>query len=271
MEMTLRVDQSNQAAIDAATVMLVRDRRSVEVFLLERHIDSDFVGGAWVFPGGKVDESDRGLAPTALAGEPPPALVEQVGDRLAIALCVAAIRETFEESGVLLAHTAASPVTADDLRSESYLAARLKLSDRHSTWNWSRWLEDEGLLLDLSWLSWWSWWVTPVGVHRRFDTKFFVATLPDDQSPQHDNIETTDSRWASPAMALQAAEAGRASIILPTRKNLSQLSKYPNTSSIMAAGADPAFARPRIEPRVIIGEDGQVSVDHESFDRPESV
>lgn len=251
--------------------MLVRDATSLEVFLLERHIDSDFVGGAWVFPGGKVDESDTRLSSAVLAGHPPPALVEQVGDRPATALCVAAIRETFEESGVLLARTGTGPVTAGDLRSDSYLSARQKLADRHSKWNWSGWLEDEGLQLDLSALVWWSWWVTPIGVNRRFDTKFFVATLPEDQVAEHDNIETTNSRWESPAMALQAAKSGSASIILPTRKNLRQLAEYANTASIMVAGTDPGFARPRIEPRLIIGEEGQVSVDHESFDHPEPV
>ena len=251
--------------------MLVRDAPSLEVFLLERHIDSDFVGGAWVFPGGKVDEADTRLPSTALAGHPPPALVEQFGDRPAAALCVAAIRETFEESGVLLARTGKGPVSADDLRSHSYLSARQKLADRHSKWNWAGWLEDEGLQLDLSALVWWSWWVTPIGVHRRFDTKFFVASLPEDQVAEHDNIETTDSRWASPATALRAAESGSASIILPTRKNLRQLAGYPSASSIMVAGTDPGFARPRIEPRVIVGEDGQVLIDHESFDQPEPV
>ncbi len=271
MEVTLRVDQSTQAATEAATVMLVRDGTSVEVFLLERHIDSDFVGGAWVFPGGKVDKADERLPPSALAGHPPPALVEQVGEGPATALCVAAIRETFEESGVLLAHTGTGPVTAADLQSDPYVAARRKLADRHSKWNWSRWLENERLRLDLSKLAWWSWWVTPVGVHRRFDTKFFVATVPEDQVAGHDNIETTNSRWASPAMALQAAESGLASIILPTRKNLQQIAGYPDTASIVVAGTDPHFARPRIEPRVIIGEDGQVLVIHESFDQPEPV
>lgn len=271
MEVTLRVDQSTQAAIEAATVMLVRDGTSVEVFLLERHIDSDFVGGAWVFPGGKVDEADAGLASSSLSGHPPPALVQQVGGGPATALCVAAIRETFEESGVLLARNGTGRVTADDLRSDSYLAARRRLADRHSKWNWSGWLGDEGLRLDLSALAWWSWWVTPVGVHRRFDTKFFVAALPENQVAEHDNIETTNSRWASPAMALQAAESGSASIILPTRKNLEQLAKYPNTASIVVAGTDPDFARPRIEPRVIIGDDGQVLVNHETFGQPEPV
>ena len=272
MEATLRVDQSTQAAIEAATVMLVRDdATSLEVFLLERHIDSDFVGGAWVFPGGKVDEADTRLPSTALAGNPPPALVEQVGDRSATALCVAAIRETFEESGVLLARTGKCSVTDADLGSDSYLSARQKLADRHSKWNWTGWLEDERLQLDLSALVWWSWWVTPIGLNRRFDTKFFVATLPEGQVAAHDNIETTNSRWASPAMALQAAESGAASIILPTRKNLRQLAGHADTYSIMVAGRDPDFARPRIEPRVIIGEEGQVWVDHESFDEPEPV
>ncbi|MDH5421475.1 MAG: NUDIX hydrolase [Acidimicrobiia bacterium] len=267
----MRVDQSTQPAIEAATVMLVRDRASVEVFLLERHIDSDFVGGAWVFPGGKVDEADAWLPPSALAGHPPAALAEHVGDGSATALCVAAIRETFEESGVLLAHRTTGPVTAADLRSDSYLAARSKLADRNSKWDWSGWLADERLRLDLTALVWWSWWVTPMGVHRRFDTKFFVATLPESQVAVHDNIETTNSRWARPVMALQAAKSGSVSIILPTRMNLQKLAGYPSTTSIVVAGTALDFARPRIEPRLIIGDDGQVLVDHESFDHPEPV
>lgn len=265
------VDESNQTPLDAATVMLIRDRSSIEVFLLERHLESDFVGGAWVFPGGKVDALDEAVPHKRLSGQPPGALVDAIGDHLARTLTIAAIRETFEESGVLLGQTATGPITGDHLRTPSYLNARQLLAARGSKWDWSGWLLDEGISLDLSLLEWWSWWVTPLGVHRRFDTKFFVAALPSDQAPEHDDIETTNSRWVTPQQALDATASGHASIILPTRKNLEQLSGYGTASAALAAARTPAFGRPRIEPTIQIEDDGQISIVHSSFDAPEQV
>ncbi len=267
----MRVDESKQTPVDAATVMLIRDHSSVEVFLLERHLDSDFVGGAWVFPGGKIDAIDGAVPHERLAGQPPGALVDAVGHHLALTLTIAAIRETFEESGVLLGQTATGPVTGNHLRTPSFVKARRLLATRGSSWDWSEWLSDERISLDLSLLEWWSWWVTPLGVHRRFDTKFFVATLPNDQVPEHDDIETTNSRWATPQQALGAAAAGTASVILPTRKNLEQLSGYKTASAAVAAARTSGFDRPRIEPAVQIGENGQISIVHSSFDAPEQV
>jgi 8-oxo-dGTP pyrophosphatase MutT (NUDIX family) len=264
-------DQPDQPAVEAATVMLIRDAPTLEVFLLERHLDSDFIGGAWVFPGGKVDPMDRAIPTQVLAGEPPAPLVAAVGEEVATALVVAAIREMFEEAGVLLAATSDGAVEAHRLRRPSYVKARNELATRGSTWDWTAWLLDEGLRLDLSALAWWSWWVTPRGVHRRFDTKFFVAKLPGYQAPLHDNVETTNSRWMNPAEALNAARSGSVSIILPTRKNLDQLDQYETTGEAMRAAGDPGFERPRIEPSVELGADGRLYVHHATFDRPESV
>lgn len=264
-------DQPDQPAVDAATVMLIRDAPTLEVFLLERHLDSDFVGGAWVFPGGKVDPVDRAIPTGVLDGEPPTALMAAVGDELATALAVAAIRETFEEAGVLLASTPDGVVDVNQLRQPSYVRARHQLATRGSTWDWTAWLVDERLRLDLSGLAWWSWWVTPRRVNRRFDTKFFMATVPGDQMPLHDNVETTNSRWMKPAAALDAARSGSVSIILPTRKNLGQLGAYETTRQAMKAAGQPEFQRPRIEPSVEPGDDGQLYVHHATFDRPESV
>ncbi len=109
------------------------------------------------------------------------------------------------------------------------------------------------------------------GVHRRFDTKFFVAQLPPNQAPVHDNIETTDSVWLAPVTALEAAAASSVSIILPTRKNLSALGRYANVKTAITAAQDDAFDRPRIEPTVSMSEGGQLHVMHPSFDRPEPV
>ncbi len=270
-ESKMFADQPDQPPVEAATIMLIRDAPTLEVFLLERHLDSDFVGGAWVFPGGKVDPMDRTIPTQLLAGEPPASLIAAVGDEMATALAVAAIREMFEEAGVLLAATPDGSVEAEWLRRSSFVNARNELATRRSTWDWTAWLLDERLRLNLSALAWWSWWVTPRGVHRRFDTKFFVATLPGDQAPLHDNVETTNSRWMKPGAALDAARSGSVSIILPTRKNLDQLGRYETTRQAMKAAGEPGFERPRIEPSVELGDDGQFYVHHTTFDQPESV
>ncbi len=99
----MKLDESAVKATHAATVILLRETPALEVFLLERHLDSDFVGGAYVFPGGKVDTSDYHVPPSSRHGSAPQSLVEAVGPELATALAIAAIRETFEESGCCLA------------------------------------------------------------------------------------------------------------------------------------------------------------------------
>lgn len=267
----MKLDESAIAPTQAATVMLLREEPTLEVFMLERHLDSDFVGGAYVFPGGKVDPNDYHIPRTSLYGSTSKSLVAAVGPELATALAVAAIRETFEESGVLLGSIADRPIDASVLNSSSFMQAKARLAERGGDWEWNDWLEAETVRLDLSALHWWSWWVTPAGVHRRFDTKFFVAHLPNDQAPVHDNIETTDSVWLPPAQALEAAASGAVSIILPTRKNLSTLEQYAKADSALAAAQDDDFPRPRIEPTVSRTEDGQLHVMHPSFDKPEPV
>ncbi|MDH3308167.1 MAG: NUDIX hydrolase, partial [Acidimicrobiia bacterium] len=153
---------------DAATVMLLAEAdEGVEVFMLERHLDSDFVGGAYVFPGGKVDEGDLGLPQSLTAGSVCPALIEAVGSKLARGLAVAAIRETFEECGVLLGMVEGAPVASERLTEPSFVQARRRLATRNRPWDWTPWLEATGVTLDLDALAWWSWWVTPEGVHRR--------------------------------------------------------------------------------------------------------
>ncbi len=236
---------------DAATVLLLDDTADgLAVFMLERHIDSDFVGGAFVFPGGKVDEADRTLPAGAVSGDPDARLVDAVGADTARALVVAAIRETFEECGVLLADRTPSD-TAD---------ARIRMNDR-SGWDWTDWLLGGRVRLDLSALTWWSWWVTPAGVHRRYDTKFFVAERPNGAHADHDKIETTDSVWVRPSVALSAAAAGTASIIFPTRKNLERLATHASVAEAIAA-ARSGEPPERIEPTVTRDGEGRLWVTH---------
>ena len=251
-------------AVDSSTVMVLRDAAGgIEVLMLERHLDSDFVGGAYVFPGGKVDRSDRleedlwrGIDPRFEARR-----METTPD-VALGLFVAAVRETFEEAGLLFATRGGSQISGDDLHSNSFISARSRLNSRTERWDWTEWLRSEGLVLELGELTWWSWWVTPIGVHRRYDTRFFVAGAPPGQEAGHDEVETVHSVWTTPMRALAAAAEGRAMIILPTRKNLEQLDLHSTAQAAVnwAAGQVP----PRIGPEIVT-QGGRVVVRHESF------
>src|SRR5690606_20154299 len=102
-------------------------------------------------------------------------------ERAAVALYIAAVRETFEESGVLFASRGLEPVTAEDLRSPSWVEVRQRMSDRSDDFDWRPWLREEGLTLALGALAFAAWWTTPVGPHKRFDTRFFWARVPEAQ------------------------------------------------------------------------------------------
>lgn len=248
----------DQPATPASTVLILRNGvEGLEVFMLQRHLDSDFVGGAFVFPGGKVDAADRAMPPPTVSGKDPDGFL------------VAAIRESFEECGVLLAHRAGKPIDAATLALPSFLHARQQLASRDRTWDWRPWLEDEDVTLDLDSPAWWSWWVTPLGVHRRFDTRFFVAVVPDGHDPVHDDIETTASRWMRPEDALAAGTSGEVTIILPTRKNLETLAGFDTAEAVIGAAHKMSEHPPRIQPEVTRGDDGNIWITHHSFAGPE--
>lgn len=231
--------------------------------MLERHIDSDFVGGAYVFPGGKTDSSDL-LDSSLWSGIDLEVESGRMGvtPETALRLYVAAVRETFEEGGLLFASRAGEPIDGALVTGPSFVEARRKSNERGSRWDWSEWLVDEGLVLDLGAVTWWSWWVTPKGVHRRFDTRFFIARAPHGQEAAHDQIETVHSVWTTPAGALAAAAEGRATVIFPTRKTLEMVGEFGTAEEAIAwAGRQ---TPPRIEP-AIVKEGGRIVVHHELF------
>jgi 8-oxo-dGTP pyrophosphatase MutT (NUDIX family) len=265
-------------AVDAASVVLVRDqvrgKGPLEVLLLERHLDSDFAGGALVFPGGKVDDQDRTLDAARWTGRAPKGWRERLGtdtDADARGLLVAAVRETFEEVGVLLATDEyGEPVTTDQLRSPSFREARRRLCSRDEAWDWCRWLEDEALVLDLRSLEFWSWWVTPEGQHKRFDTRFFLGVLPPGQAPAHDDVEATSVGWWRPQDALDAHERGEVTIIFPTRRNLEALARYETAAAARQAAQTDEVDTRRIQPTVV-EVDGELMVQHPYEDRPQRI
>ncbi|MBV8924470.1 MAG: NUDIX hydrolase [Bradyrhizobium sp.] len=206
----------------ASTVLLLRDSkaaRELEVFMMVRHHQIEFSSGALVFPGGSVDNNDREIAtdPTLYSG----------GDGLgtdALGFRIAAIRETFEESGILLARPKGSTSLVDAKRaSEIEAAHRADLNDGKITF--LEVLTNNGLLLALDELIPYAHWITPEGMPKRFDTWFFLAAAPPDQLGAHDGKESTDSIWVSPREAVAGGENGRFKLPFPTTRNLIRLGK----------------------------------------------
>lgn len=270
-------DGTSPAAVDAASVLLVRARAGsgeLEVLMLERHLEADFAGGALVFPGGKVDASDRGIDAARWIGDNPARWQQRLGAASAAdaqGLLVAAVRETFEEVGVLLAEREdGTPITDEDLRTASFRAARRRLSDRTQVWDWRGWLEDEALVLDLRRLRLFSWWVTPEGQHRRFDTRFFLARLPAGQTASPDDVESTGVVWTTPDEAVAAQRRGEAVVIFPTRRNLAQLGRLGSVDDAWTAVVADAVDQRRIQP-IIVRDGEQVLVQHPDGDPPEPV
>lgn len=239
----------------AATVILLRTRQpGLEVFMVRRHAGASFMAGAYVFPGGKLEPADISF-PRELLDDPATDDAE---------LKVAAIRETFEECGVLLAHTRAGRFpTSTELEAMGSEEARARLNDRSDDWDWSEWVAANNLTLQVDRLGFLSWWITPKQEPRRFDTRFYVAAVPAEQDARHDDLETTHSAWIRPADALAVADRREALVFPPTRRNLQSLLGFGTAEEAVAAAresADPAPIMPVLEFR----EDG-VFVVHESF------
>jgi glyoxylase-like metal-dependent hydrolase (beta-lactamase superfamily II)/8-oxo-dGTP pyrophosphatase MutT (NUDIX family) len=216
---------------------LLRDgNEGIEVFMVRRHLDSEFVGGAYVFPGGAVDPADS----TELAR-----LCEGLDDATASAILgvesgglrfyVAAVREVFEEAGVLLAYdrTGGWVEAWDPNDIVRYGVHRRKLNNRETTM--TEICRSEGVRLAVDRLAFWSHWVTPPGPPRRFDTRFFLAAMPALQDPLHDSTETVASMWVRPVEALERAERGEVQIILPTARNLESLLEHQTVADALMA------------------------------------
>lgn len=217
---------------DASTVILVRDGdRGVEVFLLQRVRGMAFAGGMTVFPGGGVDPSDS-AATVAWAGPPVPWWSERFGtsETLAQALVLAAVRETFEECGVLLAGATPDTVVAD---TTPFGEARRQLETRELTFG--EFLEREGLVLRADLLRPWSNWITPVGEGRRYDTRFFVAAAPEGQIADGETSEADEVRWQTPQEAIAHWQEGGSVLLPPTWSQLTALSRFGSVAEILAA------------------------------------
>jgi 8-oxo-dGTP pyrophosphatase MutT (NUDIX family) len=245
---------------DAATVVILRteaDGRDIQVLMLRRTAAMKFAPGAYVFPGGSVDPADYGAA-VGWHGPSPDEFGARLGAsaEVARALVCAAVRETFEESGVLLAGVPdgapGSPLAVP--AGPSWDADRAALAA--GTLTLAELLSRRGLVLRADLLVPWARWVTPEGEPRRFDARFFAAALPDGQQAVAHEAEAEHVAWLRPASAIDAARAGEIALLPPTAATLNHL------ASAIAAGAgiDEILATRRaiepVCPRLVL-EDGQ--------------
>jgi 8-oxo-dGTP pyrophosphatase MutT (NUDIX family) len=239
-------DSADKPIEDASTVIVLRETGAgLETFMLCRHHQSGFMGGAHVFPGGKVDASDRERLWRGRVDRPAEEITERLGETDAeagLGLLVAAVRETFEEAGVLLASTA----TGVDLA-----AARARL---HGGASFSELANDIDMRIDSTALAPYARWITPKMESRRFDTRFYIAALPEGQSASHDGTETTSATWLRPAAAIEEMLAGRIKLAPPTVRTLHWLAEFDDARSVIAH----ALSRrpPLVRPRLVTGDTG---------------
>lgn len=217
---------------DASTVVLVRDgARGPEVFLQRRVVGMAFAAGMTVFPGGGVDPSDAEVA-LDWAGPEAAWWAERFGTDAARAqtLVCAAVRETFEECGVLLAGPTADTVVSD---TSIYAEARGQLERRELSF--SEFLTRENLVLRADLLRPWDHWITPVIEPRRYDTRFFVAVLPEGQLADGATTEADVVTWCTPTEAIARWQEGLDVLLPPTWTQLVALAEFPTTADILAA------------------------------------
>ena len=248
----------------AATVMLVRDdeiTKDIEVFMMQRTLKAVFAGGLYVFPGGKLDDIDGGShiehLCDGLTDEEASGLLQIPSGGLAF--WVAAIRECFEEAGVLLAR---HETTGDVVRFDAPEVIERFNTERHNIHDGSIALLDlcaqEGLRLTTDDIHYVSHWITPMGEKRRFDTRFFIARAPAAQEPLHDDGETIESFWIKPEEAIRRSHEKDLMLMPPTKANIEFLLPHKTTDEVMAAASKVGTPQ-TILPKIKIDSDGRVT------------
>src|SRR5215213_3487019 len=232
----------------ASTILLLRDsattKGEIEVFMMVRHYEIDFNSGALVFPGGSVDKGDQEIIanPSLYSGG-------EGLDAATLSFRIAAIRETFEESGILLARPKGSKALVDAKRaSEIEAAHRADLCD--SKISFLKVLSDNGMVLALDELVPTSHWITPEGMPKRFDTWFFLASVARDTAVTLQEQEAVEYRWLTPADALAHHKTGEMPMVFPTIKNLEAIAKATSSATLMDSRRGAVIES--VEPRVIV-------------------
>jgi len=250
------VKPSGVVPVPAATLVLLRDRSAggFDILLMRRHAKSKFAAGDYVFPGGKLTADDN--PPDAIrwcTGLDPDAAAKTLAledAALALAHWIGVIRETFEEVGVLLA-TAADGGPARVAPDTLMECRRACQADNRAFWEL---VKGEDLRLATDRLVYFAHWITPEGQPLRFDTRFFAAPMPPDQTPTGDDKEVTDLRWLAPREALESHKRGEISLRNPTIRNLMLFTDA--TSTVDALSRLRGRTVSTIAPRVILQPDG---------------
>jgi 8-oxo-dGTP pyrophosphatase MutT (NUDIX family) len=238
----------------AATILLARDsERGMEVLMLQRNFESAFVPGVHRFPGGTLDEEDRSPALHALCDGPDDATASSLlgMESGGLAYWIAAIRELFEEAGVLLARDAGDELLsiADDAAAAHW--RRHRENAEAGTTTFGAIMAAERLRLAADRLTYFSRWITPQGAVRRYDTRFFFAVAPERQAARHDNREAIAHEWALPRDVLERHARGECKLRTPTRHTLERCAAFDTTRSLSAALRSSRDV-PAIEPRVAL-------------------
>lgn len=226
---------------EAATVMLVRDHDGgLEVFMVRRTLKAAFAGGMYVFPGGRIDDADRATDVAARCD----GLTDVEASGLlglpasGLAYWVAAIRECFEEAGVLLARHAGGGIVRFD---DPVIAERFGRHRREvhgGTLSLAELCAIEDLRLVTDSIRYVSHWITPIGERRRFDTRFLLARAPQAQEPLHDDAETIESLWIQPSEALERFHAGMLGMFPPTVANLEFLAQHATAEGALEVASE---------------------------------
>lgn len=244
----------------AATVVVLRDHaeHGVQAFMLRRVSSMAFAPGAYVFPGGSVDKRD-GERATGWAGPSPQEWGRAFGadPKLARELVCAAVRETFEESLVLLAGETPESIVGDT-RGDDWEADRQGLLDRSQSF--AEFLDRRGLVLRSDLMRPWTHWITPVVEPKRYDTRFFVAAIPEGQRAGDVSTEADRVAWVRPAEAVERALRGEWFLLPPTLATLSELREYGSVAEVLAAEREIVVHEPTAqiidgEPYLVLPED----------------
>jgi 8-oxo-dGTP pyrophosphatase MutT (NUDIX family) len=212
----------------SATILLLRDGpEQLEVFMVERHHQIDFAEGALVFPGGKTETSDAESDLLAFCNGPESEASDETTVR------IAAIRETFEECGVLLARPRGLTDLVDGARLEA-IAKRYRDPMQAGDIKILDMIRSEDLELAFDLLVPFAHWITPEFMPKRFDTHFFLVPAPPDQLAAHDGFESVDSLWTTIPRALELEKSGQRTIIFPTLENMKKLGRSNSVAEAIA-------------------------------------
>jgi len=207
----------------SSTVVLVRGSATgPEVFMVKRHEHSSF-GAAYAFPGGVLESTDSNVHSFCAGMSDSDADRQLQVDGGGLDYFSAAVRELFEESGVLLGET--------DLSGQALDVARTALNE-HSL-GWDRFIKDNNVVMQCDRLHYFSFWITPIGLPKRYSTRFFLAELPAGQSAVHCGGELTDSCWMPAAKILEASRNKTMRVHYPTRKTLERIAQFDATSKLL--------------------------------------